>query len=335
MEPLSNWLPIQNFGLRSDGYGLDCTKDGLTLGGLPLLDLRTNPYGRRGFTPRPEGEIAILLRHAYGWQFDAERRMSGLKVVAASLSDGNVVKAIIAALHLALPDLDDVARERLRAGERLNKFDFDPVPWRSETRRRRDAALDKYSPDQPRVPAGSSEGGQWTGEGEGGGTGGDASGGAGGNAGGGGAGGDTPLLIPVGGILPPWIPNVLDLFGLSPNSPDGIDQYVPDNRLPSNTREILQDRELLPNGNMVVGIPPGYIPTPSRDGSGVVYRMPGTASDDNRNTIRIMPPDARYPTGRVIVYNDKGQPISPYSGRTGSKDQHHYPYGGTVPAPRI
>ena len=148
MDPFSTWAPVQSFALRADGYGLDCTKDGATLGGVPLLDTRTSPYGRRSFTPRPKGEIAILLRHAYGWRFDAERRLSGLKVVACALNDGNVVKAIIAALHLALPDLDSAARERLFAGERLNKFNFDP--------------------NQPRVPAGNAEGGQWTGTGGGG-----------------------------------------------------------------------------------------------------------------------------------------------------------------------
>jgi hypothetical protein len=67
MDTLSTWAPGQSFALRVDGYGLDCTRDGLAPGGVPLLDLRTSSYGRRGFTSRPVGEVAILLRHAYGW----------------------------------------------------------------------------------------------------------------------------------------------------------------------------------------------------------------------------------------------------------------------------
>jgi hypothetical protein len=112
---------------------------------------------------------------------------------------------------------------------------------------------------------------------------------------------------------------------------DDIDQYVPNNQLPLNARKILEHRTFLPDGSLGVGIPDGYIPTPSTDGTGIIWRMPGTT--DNNDTIRIMPPNKRYPSGRVIIYNGEGQPISPYSGRTGSKGQYHYRYLGTIPVP--
>jgi RHS repeat-associated protein len=82
-----------------------------------------------------------------------------------------------------------------------------------------------------------------------------------------------------------------------------------------------------PNGQFVVGpngttvrIPPGYVAEPAI-GDGSVYRAPGTAG--NANTIRIMAPDARNPSGYVRTYNSPGQPLIPGTSRTGSNAQTH------------
>ncbi len=117
----------------------------------------------------------------------------------------------------------------------------------------------------------------------------------------------------------------------SASAPSEIDEYVPYEKLPQNAKKILEHRILLPDGTIGVGHPDGYVATPSRTGEGIIYREPGSVG--NANTIRIMPPNEQYPSGRVIIYNGQGQPISPYSGRTGSRGQYHYHYRGTVPVP--
>jgi hypothetical protein len=193
--------------------------------------------------------------------------------------------------------------------------DVRPAPCKA----RDDVAKAGFDPNQSRVAAGQAGGGRWTAEGV-------ASAAHGAEM----ASGTTRLAM---SWLPPrWAPGLLDFFGLGPNSPGGIDRYVPDSTLPGNARFILQRRTLLPNGDLAIGIPEGYIATPSASGAGVVYRAPGNMG--RANAIRIMPPDARYPNGRVIVYNAEGQPISPYSGRTGSPGEYHYYFGGVVPDPR-
>ena len=81
--------------------------------------------------------------------------------------DGDLVLALV---HLALSgvaklqDTGEDARRSFLADalvsdgvdrvDIVNGFGLEPTPL--------DQALDKYSPDQPRVPAGNSEGGQWT-----------------------------------------------------------------------------------------------------------------------------------------------------------------------------
>jgi hypothetical protein len=166
----------QSFALRDDGYGLAFGEGGLCLGEAPLLAARAWSNGGLTLAPRPAAEVAALLGAAYGDEFEAERRLSGLAVVAEALNRGNPCKAVIAALHLRLPDLDDAARRRLARAERLLKAGFDPR--------------------QPRVPAGHREGGQWRP--------------AGGGGGGSGGGGTRPsrLTRPMAGFkLPSWRTN--------------------------------------------------------------------------------------------------------------------------------
>ncbi|MGH9788251.1 MAG: hypothetical protein ACRD4U_06070, partial [Candidatus Acidiferrales bacterium] len=87
-----------------------------------------------------------------------------------------------------------------------------------------------------------------------------------------------------------------------------------------------------PNGQVMVGpngtavrIPPGQVAEPAANANGIVYRNPGTTG--NANTIRIMGPDAqgRYPSGYVRVYNERGQPINPSTGRPDVRARTHTP----------
>lgn len=85
-----------------------------------------------------------------------------------------------------------------------------------------------------------------------------------------------------------------------------------------------------PKGQVVVGpggtavrIPAGYVAQPAANGKGIVYRPAG--STGNANTIRIMEPTARYPSGYVRIYNSHGQPINPSTGKPESQANTHNP----------
>ena len=121
---------------RSDGAGLSCDADGVALGGVQLLG-RTGA----GFQPRSIAEIDILMKAGYGAAFDMQALERGLAVAARALNDGDIGRAMVATLHLRLPVLDRDGAVRLAAV---------------------DAALAKYSPDQPRDWHG-----RWTLDGEG------------------------------------------------------------------------------------------------------------------------------------------------------------------------
>jgi hypothetical protein len=55
--------PFRMFRLTDepDGLGLSCTPGGVSLAGVPLLRKT-----QAGFVPRPDSEIACLLKAAYG-----------------------------------------------------------------------------------------------------------------------------------------------------------------------------------------------------------------------------------------------------------------------------
>lgn len=109
---------------KADGLGLSCGGEGVRLAGVPLLT-RTD----HGFEPRSLIELQVLLRAAYGREFDVTSLTRGLKVAACSLEESDLGKAMIAAIHLRLPDLDPAGAKRIAEA---------------------DGFLAKYSPDQPR-----------------------------------------------------------------------------------------------------------------------------------------------------------------------------------------
>jgi hypothetical protein len=123
----------QRFRLVNEpgSLGLSCSDTGLLLAGVPLL--RTTAAG---LEPRPADEIGALLKSAYGHDVDPTSWSSGLGVVAKALNQGDLGCAMVAALHLRLPELS----------------------WEGAARvTRADQALAKYDPDEPR-----DERGRWT-----------------------------------------------------------------------------------------------------------------------------------------------------------------------------
>lgn len=121
---------------RPDRPGLRCDAEGVSLAGIPLLQ-KTHD----GFAPRSALEIDVLTKAGYGAAFDTKRLIRGLAVASQALNDGDLGRAMVAALHLCLPDLSPGVAARLATV---------------------DALLAKYSPDQPRDWHG-----RWTTEGTG------------------------------------------------------------------------------------------------------------------------------------------------------------------------
>jgi hypothetical protein len=119
-----------------DRVGLRCDADGVSLAGIQLLR-KTDAR----LAPREALEIDVLTKAAYGSAFDTDKLVRGLAVASKALNEGDLGRAMIATLHLRLPELDAVGVARLKAV---------------------DAVLAKYSPDQPRDWHG-----RWTSDGEG------------------------------------------------------------------------------------------------------------------------------------------------------------------------
>ena len=123
----------QHFRLADEpgSLGLSCQSSGVSLAGVPLLRKTAD-----GFAPRTVDEVGSLMKCAYGLETDVIRLTRGLDVVADALNRKDLGRAMIAAVHLRIPDLD----------------------WRGAARiARADDALVKYDPNEPR-----DERGRWT-----------------------------------------------------------------------------------------------------------------------------------------------------------------------------
>ncbi len=138
-------FPITRYGLASrssESRGLVCDQQGAMLGPAPLVFPVSGAGGRRIFQAVSAERLGEILKAAYGrdFRFDLAERTSQLQAIARALTENRMADALIGAVHLRLPELSETAVQRL-------------------------AALAKYSPDQPRVPKGNPDGGQWTREG--------------------------------------------------------------------------------------------------------------------------------------------------------------------------
>jgi hypothetical protein len=99
--------------------GLNCKAGGLMLAGVPLLH-----KVRTGFVPRPRHEVRHLVTSAYGADIDVTAVTRGLGAVARALNEGELGRAMIAAVHLRLPELDwDSAARLAQADDVVSKYD--------------------------------------------------------------------------------------------------------------------------------------------------------------------------------------------------------------------
>lgn len=156
---------------RGDGAlvplrGISCDEDGVSLAGeVPLVRRCSDRFGVTVYERRPVPEINFLFLNAYGPDVDLSDRIAPLYSIARHLSENKFALAKIAAVYLRLPDLpNDQARARLlEANARLMSLDEAPCECGCSIRphdktRKRDVS------NEPRVPAGRSDGGEWEAE---------------------------------------------------------------------------------------------------------------------------------------------------------------------------
>jgi hypothetical protein len=104
---------------KGGGRGLTCTSEGVCLAGVPLLH-RTSA----GLAPRPMDELTALMKSAYGQAIDPARSYPGLDVIAQALNRGDIGRAMVAAIHLRLPELSAEGAARIGfTDDALNKYD--------------------------------------------------------------------------------------------------------------------------------------------------------------------------------------------------------------------
>ena len=126
------------------GAGISCDETGIALGGVPLVRVSSTSASLQSEI-RPLKELGEVLRLAYGPQSPdvVLRCHRGLVRAAGRLAAGDLAGAGIEAISIGLPDLSPQTSARLA---RLGELEKAGTAWQNE----------------PRVPAGQSDGGQWT-----------------------------------------------------------------------------------------------------------------------------------------------------------------------------
>lgn len=153
-----NVPPIREFRLSSAGRGVSCDANGAFVGAVPLLK-RSLKSGREIWEPRENGELSAAIGSDFGLPVDMSSKAAGLLAIARALNEGNIARAQIATVLLAIPDIPALSKD-MRSREDSIKFIREL--YRSD--------LIKWDEDEhPRRPAGApdSQGGQFAPKGEG------------------------------------------------------------------------------------------------------------------------------------------------------------------------
>jgi hypothetical protein len=131
--------------------GLTCDDAGLALGPVVLARKVRHVSGARRYKLLSLDGMVDALRLAYGSISDAvtERRCRGIVRVSQLLESGEDALARIYAVLIGFPEIPQDGMTKLAAVASLRKYNPD---WE----------------DEPRIPAGNPDSGQWTTDGEGG-----------------------------------------------------------------------------------------------------------------------------------------------------------------------
>jgi|HubBroStandDraft_2_1064218.scaffolds.fasta_scaffold08316_1 hypothetical protein len=122
-----------------DNLGLVCTEQGLLLGRTPLIERHGT-----GFAVRERSDLERLLGCAFRTKLNVDRLTSGLATVATALNANDQGLARIAAVHLRIPDLPDLAARDVMEAE--------DVLIKCLRQRELKDEIRKASPDDPKHP---------------------------------------------------------------------------------------------------------------------------------------------------------------------------------------
>jgi hypothetical protein len=143
---------------------MGCDGNGATLGPIVLIARQASAKSPQ-YQLESDDKIVEAFTLAFG-DLPADelaRRFRSLQKVITALNEGDVARAMVHALLMRLPEIPKAGLAKLAGA----------------------AHLRKYNPDQPRVPAGNPDGGQWT------------SGGGNGDTGSSGSGPSTAQAVPL------------------------------------------------------------------------------------------------------------------------------------------
>ncbi len=153
---------IREFRLSPPGSdrGISCDANGAFIGAAPLLK-RSSTSGRDEWQPRDRDQLSKQVSASYGVPIDMTSKMGGLNAISRALNDGDIARAQIATVLLAIPDPPTLAKNKPSRSE-LIKFIRD-LHWSGMVK------ADWDSDEHPRWPAGSpdSQGGQFAPKGNG------------------------------------------------------------------------------------------------------------------------------------------------------------------------
>lgn len=191
---------------------------------------------------------------------------------------------------------------------------------------------EKYSPNQPRVPKGNSDGGQWTSYGDGSGRGGrvqvaDLRSGRGGIN-------DQRVVSdadpeqPLNGRTAAWYRgpsrDPLEINNLRVEGVGGGGGRGGFGSSPPSYSTGGGTIYTTPRGESIVA-PKGYVPSEATNKKGLVLSPKGQEPNNNANIIRYGEPRSESPNGYFRYYNNRGQPINPLTGKPGSNNDTHIP----------
>ena len=140
----------RRFGLSSErGSGIFCGEDGLFVGGVPMLERIESGNGAGQLCPRPAIELNRDLSKRYGYPIEIHSKLERVAAIARALGRGDLVYAMMAAVHLEFPDppqprLPLGSREHVDLSRSLKASDLLKADWDPS--------------EHPRWPAGSADG---------------------------------------------------------------------------------------------------------------------------------------------------------------------------------
>jgi hypothetical protein len=146
---------------HSGGVAFD--EEGVFVGGVPLLKREQTSNGFAHWSVRPLDALDAELTVVYRLPIDIARKANALARIAAALNRGDRATAAIATVHMQFPDPPPLAKgaeSRAELERRAVELAQSGLLRVLDTTHR-DLSKYSYDPNEPRVPAGRREGGQW------------------------------------------------------------------------------------------------------------------------------------------------------------------------------